>query len=86
MTMLHDITSDGRTVWVNGIGGLLGRFGRGGIDIHRPIGEQQEHGECLYCTHAPTTRADWDVFVAKMQEIFGIRVPDKHKPRTFAAQ
>lgn len=28
----HDITSDGRMVWVNGAAGLLGRFGPNGID------------------------------------------------------
>jgi hypothetical protein len=28
------IESDGVTVWVNGDGGLLGRFGRMGIDVH----------------------------------------------------
>lgn len=79
---LHDITSDGRTVWVNGADGALGRFGINGIDVHQPLTVTVRAGsECLHCTHARTTRADWDVFVAKMREHFGIEVPDEHMPR-----
>jgi hypothetical protein len=81
---LHDITTDGRTVWVNGEGGLLGRFGPRGIDVHRPMGEQSANGECLYCTHSHTSAADWDTFVAKMAEHFSIVVPPRFKPRAFA--
>ena len=79
----HDITADDRTVWVNGVMGLLGRFGINGIDIHRPMDEQGDMGECLFCTHTPTTRADWDVFVAKMREHFGIDVPKRFLPKRF---
>jgi hypothetical protein len=71
---LADITSDGVTVWVNGAGGLLGRFGRNGVDIHRPLSEQEEKGECLLCTHEPTTLADWEMFVQQMLEHFGVSV------------
>lgn len=68
-------------VWVNGLAGLLGRFGPYGIDVHQPsIAAQSEYGECLYCTHEPTTRADWNVFVRKMDEHFGIHVSDEHMP------
>lgn len=81
--MRHIIESDGITVWVNGEGSLLGRFGRFGIDIHKPIEEQATNGECLYCTHAATTAADWDTFVAKMKELYGIKVPEKYKPNRF---
>lgn len=83
MKTLVEIDSDGVTVWVNGASWLLGRFGRQGIDIHRAVGEQQECGECLFCTHKPTTREDWDVFVTKMSELHGIRVPQRHMPRRF---
>lgn len=79
----YEIDSDGVTVWVNGEGSLLGRFGRNGIDIHRPIEEQSSSGECLYCTHASTTSADWVTFVAKMKELYSIDVPDHHKPKRF---
>lgn len=80
---LFDIHNDGVTVWVNGPMGLLGRFGRNGIDIHRPMFEQAIKGECLFCTHEPTTRADWVLFQTKMREHFDITVPDKHMPKRF---
>lgn len=79
--MKYDITSDGVTVWVNGEDGLLGRFGRMGIDVHHPPTEQFQTGECLFCTHARTNHGDWNVFVAKMKEHFGINVPEEHRPR-----
>lgn len=78
---ITDIDSDGITVWINSAFGLLGRFGRMGIDIHRPVEEQKDYGECLFCTHAPTTREDWDIFVAKMKELFGVVVPKRHMPK-----
>jgi hypothetical protein len=78
----YDITTDGRTVWVNAAS-CLGRFGLQGIDIHRPAAEQPDLGECLYCTHGPTTRADWDVFVAKMLEHHAIKVLAKYMPKRF---
>jgi hypothetical protein len=76
----YDISTDGRTVWVNGAS-LLGRFGLMGIDIHRPLLEQVEHGECLFCTQGETTREDWDLFVVKMEEHYGIRVAARWLPR-----
>jgi hypothetical protein len=80
----HDIVSDGRTVWINGAEGLLGRFGFGGIDIHRPLKRQETDGcECLFCTHTPPTRSDWDLFVSKMREHFGITVSDSYIPDRF---
>lgn len=79
----HQIDSDGVTVWVNGAFGLLGRFGRNGIDVHRPVEDQMVRGECLHCTHEPTTAADWDIFVSKMKELFGITVPEAYKPKRF---
>ncbi len=81
----HIITSDGVTVWINGGTGLLGRFGRAGIDIHRAPEEQKISGECLFCTRVEehtqnTTRDDWDLFVAKMLEHYRIEVPAQHMP------
>lgn len=77
------VESDGTTVWVNTLDGMIGRFGRAGIDIHRPLKEQSEKGECLYCTHAMTTSRDWPIFVQKMKELFDIDVPESHKPARF---
>ena len=62
----------------------FGRFGVMGIDVHRPMSEQREKGECLHCTHGLVTRADWDVFVAKMKEHFGITVPQRYLPKRLA--
>ena len=80
--MEHEITSDGRTVWVNGPFNCLGRFGPFGIDIHRSFEEQKTTGnECLHCTHGGTTRADWDTFVVKMKEHYGVEVGPEHMPK-----
>lgn len=76
----YDVTSDGNTVWVNGPEGCIGRFGKGGIDIHRPASEQMEKGQCLHCTHAITTDDDWRTFVAEMDQFFGVKITDDHKP------
>jgi len=74
------ITSDGVTVWVNGTCGLIGRFGVRGVDIHRLASEQGVRGECLFCTHAVTTSADWDRFVIKMHELYSVSIPSSYKP------
>jgi hypothetical protein len=80
----YEISTDGRTVWVNSAV-CLGRFGRLGIDVHKDITEQMARTgtECLFCTHTPTTRADWDLFVVKMKELHGVIVPQKYMPRRF---
>lgn len=78
------IDSDGVTVWVNGVGGLLGRFGARGIDVHRPLEDQGEKGECLYCTHELTSRDDWEIFRSKMKELHGVNVSQKHRPKRFS--
>jgi hypothetical protein len=80
-----DITSDGVTVWVNGAYGLLGRFGRFGVDVHRPMSEQGNKGECLHCTHTylGTTLEDWRVFVQKMEEHHGVVVGEQYMPKRF---
>lgn len=80
--IMHEISTDGITVWINGESGLIARFGVRGIDIHRPASEQHS-GECLYCTHEESTARDWDTFVLKVYEHFGIRVGDSHKPVRF---
>jgi hypothetical protein len=86
------IDTDGITVWVNTEAGCIARFGRQGIDIHqvRWLAELNvnKHGpnvldECLYCTHAPTTKTDWHTFVAKMLELYRFKVPEKYMPRRF---
>lgn len=80
-----EIASDGVTVWVNGPdGSSTARFGRMGIDIHRSMAEQiASRDPCLQCTHAPTTRADWDTFKAGMLKHYGLEIPDKYMPERF---
>lgn len=82
MNLKPEIITDGRTVWVN-TWCCIGRFGFAGIDIHREPGEAQTKGECLYCTHEPTTRTDWDTFVQKMKELHGVEVPQQFMPDRF---
>lgn len=77
----HACAVSGRTVWINGPdGGSIARFGLGGIDIHRTAREQAAQGACLYCTHTSPTRADWDLFVDKVRELYGIEVGEEHRP------
>lgn len=82
----YDITTDGITVWVNGPYSLLGRFGKMGVDIHHahePGLWPMPASECLFCTHAQTTRQDWGLFVEKMLQLHGVKVPDKYLPDRF---
>jgi hypothetical protein len=73
----HEITTDGRTVWINGgPGGAIGRFGPGGVDVHNI-----ENTGCLARTHGKPGMAEWRFFVDKMQEHHGIRVAAKYRPR-----
>ena len=73
-----DVTSDGKTVWVNSATGCLGRFGRFGIDIHT-----RDTTGCLHCTHGIVSDDDWEVFKEKMLEHHGVLVGDIYKPLRF---
>ncbi len=81
----HQIVSDGTTIWVNHASGYcMARFGRMGIDIHNSPDEQERTGvQCLHCTHGPTTPEHWQEFVAQMDKLFSIKVPDKYRPHRF---
>lgn len=81
---LHEVVTDGVTVWVNGAGNCIARFGVMGIDIHKEPSRQVKSGnECLFCTHAPTTREDWDLFVVKMLELYKISITPRFLPKRF---
>jgi hypothetical protein len=78
------VFGDGITVWINDAVSCLGRFGRGGIDIHHRFDPDAKYGtECLYCTHTPPTLADWETFKEKMLELHGITVDDEVMPTRF---
>jgi hypothetical protein len=79
-TPRYEIVSDGKTVWVNGRNGLLGRFGVNGVDVHRATKEQATQGECLFCTHEKTSAYDWCVFRLYMKKYHKIAVPSKYMP------
>lgn len=75
----HEIAWDGVTVWVNhgGDGMNIARFGRGGIDIHRPFAEQLTTGRaCLACSPG----ADWEEFRRLVFHFYGVDVPAVARP------
>ena len=76
------IDTDGRTVWVTGSdGSCIGRFGRMGVDVHRPFEQQLDgKGECLTCTHGPTGDAEWQLFVAEMLRHHEVGINDAYRP------
>lgn len=77
-----EVTSDGRTVWVNNSEGTnVARFGTLGVDIHHTLAKQSELGvQCLYCTHARPSPEDWQTFRAKLMELHGVHMPDFYRP------
>lgn len=76
----YEIVSDGTTVWVNAPV-LVGRFSKFGIDIHRVPSEQDIKGQCLLCTHTLPIQSQWSLFQHKINEFYGIKVANKHKPK-----
>lgn len=81
-TPVHEIESDGRTVWVNGSDGMcIGRFSKFGVDVHTTT-EAQLGGapQCLACIHGLAPRDSWWAFRNAMIRFYGIRVGDEHTP------
>ncbi len=79
-----EIAFDGITVWVNDANGCnIARFGRFGIDVHRPLNEQATEGQCLYCTAGEVTKEDWETFKREVLRHHGVTVTDKYKPMRF---
>lgn len=82
----HEVTWDGRTVWVNsGVDGIsLARFSVTGIDVHKTSAEQLLTGKsCLACSHrngGAMTQGDWQTFQALMIEHHQTTVPDETRP------
>ena len=74
---MHQITTDGHTVWVNSPEVCLGRFGPNGVDVHKDAEGQVESGvSCLDCDRKP----DWGRFVASMKEHHDITVEENYRP------
>jgi hypothetical protein len=79
---LYQIQSNGERVWINGPDGAsVARISKhGGIDIHRPIAEQADRGECLDCRQDLFGEAAWKHFVRSVLRHFGIYVTARHRP------
>jgi hypothetical protein len=79
----YQVQSSGDRVWVNGPDGAsVARISKhGGIDVHRPLSEQREHGECLDCRHDLRGAAAWEHFTASVLEHFGVPIAERHRPR-----
>lgn len=85
-TVAPEVSSDGRTVWINSFDGMcLGRFSRAGIDIHKDFEGQKSGGQCLDCKKGPTTAGDWMQFVAGMKRFHGVQVGNEHRPHFLTA-
>ena len=63
------ITSDGRTVWVNGPNGAVGRFSKRGIDVHN-----EDNTGCLACSAGPCGVMEWLSFQIAMDKHYSIDV------------
>lgn len=71
----YGIETDGRTVWVNGDIGCIGRFCPISIEIFtgdRCIGEPHPTGK--------TNRGSWSEFQRLMKKHHGIAVPNEYMP------
>lgn len=74
-----EVSADGAVLWVAGAdGSCLGRFSKAfGIDVHRTAGEQMAgKNQCLFCTHASASEADWEEFRAQMLTHHHIPIPE----------
>ena len=71
---VFEILTDGRTVWVNGMRGLLGRFSHVGIDVH-------VDGQCQPDSCKPASGLEgWQEFQRLMKKHHAINVSDRFKP------
>lgn len=78
--MTPEITSDGKTVWVN-TDINLGRFGAHAVDVHHDAEGQGAGKHCLDCfLRTGDLDADWARFKAGMLAHHGVTVSDIHKP------
>lgn len=79
----YQIQSNGERVWVNGPDGAsVARISKhGGIDVHRPIAEQGDLGECLDCRRDLAGDAAWAHFTRSLLRHFGVHVAERHRPK-----
>lgn len=80
-SQLHELFTDGITVWVNSKECLAGRFGRFGVDVH-------VQGHCLPDTCTTSWRQsveDWRRFQLLMLQHHNVDVPDSLMPKWLEA-
>lgn len=77
-----EITTDGRTVWVNSRHGMcVGRFSHVGVDVHNDYEAQRAGaGECLDCVHGLPPLESWNRFVDSMRTHYAVVVPSRFRP------
>ncbi len=69
----YEISTDGRTVWVNGPEGCVARFSKRGMEVPAP--------ECAggQLSRASGTLQDWKYFQEALQRM-GIKIDDSFQP------
>ena len=68
-----EVSSDGKTVWINGSNGwLVGRFSATGMDFNKTSSLQDKAG--------PMTGDDWVWFCAQMLDVHGVEISKQHTP------
>lgn len=78
-----------RTVWVHASdGSTVGRFGKFGVDIHNTVTEQLNGApECRLCTHGQVTIVEWNLFIDKSKEYWGVTIdPESISDTLFSRQ
>lgn len=80
---LYQVQSNGDRVWVNGPDGAsVARISQhGGIDVHRPLAEQGELGECLDCRRDLAGADAWEHFIRSLLRHFGVHIAERHRPK-----
>ena len=80
---LYQVQSNGDRVWVNGPDGAsVARISQfGGIDVHRPLAEQANQGECLDCRHDLSGVPAWEHFARAVRDHFGVMIAMRHRPK-----
>lgn len=78
----YEVSSDGETVWVNGIVGCVARFGPTGYDWNNgdTVGAAKGSETFGFSTRRQTNTKDWKSFVGMVEEMFEIALSDSHRP------
>jgi len=73
------VSGDGGTCWVHyNDGSTIGRFSKiFGVDCHSSMTDQMAgKSQCMWCTHEPPGKTEWDRFRAVMLESYSVVVPE----------